>query len=145
MFPLNSTVLTSVAAGKDNQLFAGAVGAAAILVTTAAYYTLRSKNKEDQFPKLSGIQLYHAWKFFHQRYDFARLHLERNLKSFSFNVLHHNIVLLAGEDARRIFFSNPHLDFIEGYRLFVGGVRVSPAIPGCSIDLGDSRRPVSPM
>jgi hypothetical protein len=127
MFALNSTVLTSVAAGEDSQLFAGAVGAAAILAATTAYYALRSKDEEHEFPKLPGIQLYHAWKFFQQRYDFLQLNLKQNLgKSFSFNVLHHNIVALGGEDARRAFFSNPHLNLGEGYKVLMGAVRVFP-------------------
>jgi hypothetical protein len=145
MFALNSTILTSVAAGEDSKLFAGAVGAAVILTTTAAYYTLRSKDEKHDFPKLPGIQLYHAWRFFHQRYDFIHSNLKRNLKSFSFNMLHHNIVVLVGEDARRAFFSNPHLNFSEGYKVLMGSVRVSPATGGCSIDLDDSRHPGSAM
>ena len=142
MFALNSTVLTSVAAGEDSQLFAGAVGAAAILVTSAAYYTLRSKDREHDFPKLPGIQLYHAWKFFQQRYDFFQANLKQNLgKSFSFNVLHHNVIALSGEDARRVFFSNPHFDINGGYSILMGVVRVSPVIAERSIDLDDSSHP----
>jgi hypothetical protein len=127
MFTLNSTVLASVAAGEDSQLFAGAVGLAAILVTSAAYYTLRSKDKEHDFPKLPGIQFFHAWKFFHRRYDFFRANLKQNPgKSFSFNVLHHNVVALGGENARRVFFSNPHFDVGEGNKILRGAVRIFP-------------------
>jgi sterol 14-demethylase len=125
MSALNSTILTSVA-GEDNRLFAGAVGAAAILATTAVYYALSSKDKEHSFPKLRGIQRYHAWNFFRQRHDFLQLNFKRNLgKSFSFNVLYHDVVALAGEDARRAFFSNPHIDMDEGYKILMGAVRVS--------------------
>ena len=123
MSVLNSLTLTSVA-GEDNQLAAGAVVAAAILATTAVYYTFGSKNREDDVPKLRGIQLYHAWNFFRRRYDFFRSNFERNLgKGFSFNVLHHNIAALTGEDARQVFFSNPHLNFTHGYMILVGTVR----------------------
>jgi hypothetical protein len=126
MFALKSTVLTSVATGEDSQLFAGAIGAAAILVITAVYYALRSKDKEHDFPKLPGIQLFHAWRFFQQRHDFLQSNSKQNLgQSFSFNVLHHNIVALGGEDARRDFFSNPHLNLIEGYKVLMGAVRAS--------------------
>ena len=145
MSALNS-IVTSVAAGENSQLFAGAVGAAVILAAAAAYYALRSKDKEHDFPKLRGIQLYHAWKFFRQRYDFLQTNLKWNLgKSFSFNVLHHNVVALGGESARQAFFSNPHLSISEGYKIFMGAARVSPAIAGYSIDLADSRHPVSAM
>ena len=145
MSALNSTILTFVV-GEDRQLVAGAVGAAAVLATTAIYYALGPKHKEHDFPKLRGIQLYHAWKFFRQRYDFLQTNLKRNLgKSFSFNVLHHNVVALGGESARQAFFSNPHFSISEGYKIFMGAARVSPAIAEYPIDLADSRHPVSAM
>jgi sterol 14-demethylase len=126
MFALNSTMLTSVA-GEESQFVTGAVGAATILVAVAVYYALSPKDEEHDFPKLRGIQLYHAWNFFQQRYDFLRSNFEKNPgKSFSFNVLHHNVIALTGEDARRGFFSNQHLDFNEGYKILMGAVRVSP-------------------
>jgi hypothetical protein len=146
MFALDATALTSVAGSEGSQLFVGAVGAATILATTAAYYALRSKDEEHEFPKLPGIQLYHAWKFFQQRSEFLRSNLKQNLgKSFSFNTLHHDIVALGGEDGRRAFFSNLHLKLSEGYRVLMGAVRVSPAMPKCFIDLGYSRHPGSAM
>ena len=146
MFALNSTILTSVTVGEDSQVFAGAVGVAAILVTSAVYYALRSKDREHDFPKLPGIQLFHAWKFFKQRYDFLQSNSKQNLgKSFSFNVLHHNVVALGGEDARRVFFSNPHFDVGEGNKILRGAVRISPAVAERSIDLEDSSHPGSAM
>jgi hypothetical protein len=146
MFAFYSTILTFIAAGGDSQLFAGAVGVAVILATIAAYYALRSKDKEHNFPKLPGIQLFHARKFFKQRYDFLRSNSKQNLgKSFSFTVLHHTIVALGGEDARRALFSNPHLNVSASYKVLMGAVRVSPAIAGCSVDLNDSRHPGSSM
>ena len=126
MSAFNSTVLSSVT-NEDNLLVAGAVGAAAIVATTAAYYALGSKDEEHGFPRLRGIQLYHAWNFFQRRYDFLHSNFRQNFgKSFSFNVLHHNIVALIGEEGREAFYSNPHLDFNEGYKLLMGAVRVSP-------------------
>ena len=160
MSALNSTYLASIA-GEDNQLVAGAFGVAAILATTAVYYAFGSKDKVHEFPKLRGIQLYHAWNFFQRRYEFLHSNFKRNLgKSFSFNVLHHNVVALVGEDARQAFFSNPHLDFDEGYKILMGAVRGPPTrqqnvllIPmaigtpdqrrGCS-DRGERRRECYP-
>ena len=125
MYALNSTILNSVV-GEDKQLVNGAVGAAAILAVTAVYYALSSKDEEHKFPKLRGIQLYHAWNFFEWQYDFLQSGFKRNLgKSFSFNVLHHNVIALTGEDAQQAFYSNGHLDFNEGYKILVGTVRVS--------------------
>ena len=118
------TVLNSIAGGGNRPL-ASAVSAAAILATVAICYTLSSKDTEHGFPKLRGIQLYHAWNFFRRRYDFLELNLKRNFgRSFSFNVLRHNVVVLTGEDARQAFFSNLHLGAHEGYKILMGGVRV---------------------
>ena len=123
MFTLDPTVL-------NNQLVAGVVGAATILVTTAAYYALSSEDGEHDFPKLRGIQLYHAWNFFQRRFDFLHSNFSRNLgKNFSFNVLHHTVIALVGEEARKAFFSNQHLNINEGYRILMGAVRVSPPPP----------------
>ena len=125
MSALNSTILNSVV-GEGRQLVTGAVSAAAILAATAVYYALSSKDEEHEFPKLRGIQLYHAWNFFEQRYDFLQSNFKRNLgKSFSFNVLRHNVIALIGEDARQAFYSNGHLHFDEGYKILMGTVRVS--------------------
>ena len=125
MFVLNPTVLNFIGV-EDNPIVAGAVGVAAVLATTAAYYALSSKDKDHDFPRLRGIQLYHAWNFFQRRHDFLQSNFKRNLgRSFSFNVLHHNIVAVVGEDARRIFFSHPDFDLDEGYRILGGAVNIS--------------------
>jgi hypothetical protein len=124
MSALNSTILYSIA-GEENQLVASVVCGAAIVAAVAVYYALSPSNVEHEFPKLRGIQLYHAWKFFGRRYDFLRSNFERNPgKSFSFNVLHHKVIALAGEDARHAFFSDSHLDFSEGYAILMGAVRI---------------------
>ena len=102
MYALNFTILNSVV-GEDKQLVNGAVGAAAILAVTAVYYALSSKDEEHKFPKLRGIQLYHAWNFFERRYDFLQSGFKRNLgKSFSFNVLHHNAIALTGKELAQL-------------------------------------------
>ena len=133
--------LSSTVSSKETQLVAGAAGAVAILATTAVYYAISSKDKGHEFPKLRGVQLCHAWNFFQRRYNFLQSNFERNLgKSFSFNVLHHNVVALAGEDARQAFFSNPHLSFYEGYKILLGAVRISLLVTDCSIDLYGPRR-----
>jgi hypothetical protein len=126
MSALGSIIMDFVAVW-DSQLVIGAVGTTATLAITAVYYILNSKDKGREFPKLRGIQLYHAWEFFRRRYDFLHSNFERNLgKSFSFNILHHNVVALTGDDARQVFYSNPHLNFSEGYKILMGAVRVSP-------------------
>lgn len=120
-----SVIVNSIAV-DDNQLVVGAVGAAVILAITVAYCSPISKNEEREFPKLRGIQLYHAWNFFRQRYNFLRSNFEQNRgESFAFNVLHHTVIALAGEDARRVFYSDPHLNLGEGYKILMGSARVS--------------------
>ena len=123
---LNSTILNTVA-GENDRLIAGAVGMAIIFATTAACYVLSPKEKAHEFPKLRGIQLYHAWNFYRARYDFLQSNFKRNLgKSFSFNILHHSFLALSGEDARRIIYSkNFHVS--EGVMILLGGVCVPPA------------------
>ena len=122
----------------NDQLVASAVSAAVILVTTVAYYSLSSKDEDHAFPKLRGIQLYHAWNFFQRRYDFLHSNFKQNSgRSFSFNVLHHKIVALTGEDARQAFLSNPHLDAPEGFKILMGAVSISLSVtnrPERSID-----------
>ena len=63
MSTLDFTILNFVA-DEDNQFVASTFGAAAILVATAVYYVLSSKDKTREFPKLGGIRLYYAWNFF---------------------------------------------------------------------------------
>ena len=125
---LNPTTPYSIT-GEQNQLVAGVVSVVAILAATVVYYALRPKadEVEHEFPKLRGIQLYHAWSFFERRYDFLHSNFERNPgKSFSFDILHHKVIALTGNDARHEFYSNPHLDLTEGYKILLGAVRLSP-------------------
>ena len=122
---LNSTILNFVTS-EDDQLIAAAIGAAIILTTAAAYYVLNLKEKAHEFPKLRGIQLYHAWNFYRARYELLQSNFKRNHgKSFSFNILHYNVIVLFGEDACRIIYST---DFCigEGGMILVGGVRAPP-------------------
>jgi len=124
MSTLTVAVINSIT-GEDNRSLAGAVSVVAIVAATAVYRTLSSKDKGHDFPKLPGIQLFHAWSFFQRRFDFLQSNFERNIgRSFSFNVLRHNVVVLTGEDARQAFFSNSHFDFAEGYKVLMGAVRI---------------------
>jgi len=40
---------------------------------------------------------------------------------FSFNILQHRMIVMAGENNRRIFFGDKNLD-LSGYRILLGGV-----------------------
>ena len=122
MSALNSTILHSLA-DIDNRLVAGAVGLAVAFTTVTVYYTFGFKERHD-FPKLPGIQLYHARNFLRGRHDFLMFNMQRNPGGFSFDILHHNVVALAGKEARQMFLSNPHLSMDQGYRILMGTVRV---------------------
>ena len=127
MSTLNHTILDSLG-NEDNWFVAGAACVAAVLATATAYYILGSKDKGNGSPRLRGIQLYHAWNFFQRRHDFLQSNFKQNYgKNFSFNILHHNIVALVGEDARRILFTHPGFDLDEGYRILKGAVHASPS------------------
>ena len=118
----NSIILNAVA-GEVNQLIAGAL----IIAATAAYYALSSRDNAHEFPKLPGIQLYHAWSFYQGRYDFLQSNFKRSFgKSFSFNILHHNVIALSGEDARRVIHSADLNVSVEGVMILTGGVWTSP-------------------
>ena len=145
MSALNSTILGSVA-GEDNRFVASAVSAVAIFAMTAAYYTFSSKEEKHDFPKLRGVQIYHAWNFFQRRFDFLHSNFKQNFgRSFSFNVLHHTIIALTGEDARQVFYSHPHLNFNEGYKLLMGAVSVYLPLTERFIDPDRFRHHGSPL
>ena len=120
MSALNSTILHFLS-DKDSQLVAGAVSLAAALTAAAVYYTFGFRERHD-FPKLPGIQLYHAWNFFQKRYEFLTSNTLRNPGGFSFKILHHTVVGLTGEEARQVFLSNPHLNMDQGYTILMGTV-----------------------
>ena len=127
MSALNSTILNFVAS-EDNQLAAATFGGAALLAATFVYYCLGSKDGDRAFPKLPGIQLFHAWNFFQQRHDFLEASFNQNSgRGFSFHVLRHKVVALTGEDARRVFYSDARMDIAEGGKLLMGVVGVTLA------------------
>ena len=126
MSVLNSTALQFVT-GEDNQLITAAFGAAALLVATVVYCSFGSKDKENGFPKLPGLQLYHAWNFFRRRHEFLDLNFKRNLgHSFSFDVGPHKVTALNGEEGRRVFYTEAGLDPREGLKILGRTVRVTP-------------------
>lgn len=98
---LDSTILHPVS-GEDNQPVTSVIGLVTILSTAAIYYAFSFKGEEQEFPKLPGVQLYHARNSFQQRYDFLHSNIKRNPDGFSFNVLHSIVIALAGKDVRKV-------------------------------------------
>ena len=39
--------------------------------------------------------------------------------------MQHNVIALRGEEARKAYYDNKSLSFIEGYKMLMGGVRLS--------------------
>ena len=127
MSTINSTILHFVVS-EDNQLFTAAFALTVLFATAAVYSSFSSKDGERGFPKLPGIQLYHALNFYNQRYGFVQSNFERNPgQSFSFDLAHHKVIALTGEDSRRAFYSDPGFDLTEGFKLLAGGVRIALA------------------
>ena len=42
--------------------------------------------------------------------------------------MQHNVVVLRGSEARKAYFDNKSLSFSEGYKVLMGGVRLSLVI-----------------
>ena len=115
-----------------------------LLTTLFLYRYLVPKDEKGAIRKLGGFPILTAWSFFTKRHDF----IWENFRSdpsphFKFNVLHvsplslrrwsrtdywrssqHNVVALRGEEARKAFFDNKSLNFTEGFKVLVGGVRL---------------------
>ncbi|PPR02168.1 hypothetical protein CVT24_011356 [Panaeolus cyanescens] len=92
----------------------------AVLVGAVAYRCLTPK-AQNKIHSLGGIPVITAWKFFSKRYDFLWEHFNRiSEPMFTFKVLHHNVVAVRGDDARKVFFDSKSLDFTEGYKILMG-------------------------
>jgi sterol 14-demethylase len=84
------------------------------------YLTLRIEN--DGIRKLGGFPIFTAWSFFSKRYDFIRANFERDPSPhFKFNVLHHTVIALRGEESRKAYYDNKGLSISEGFKVFRGG------------------------
>lgn len=148
MSAFNSTILQFVAS-EDKQIAAATFGVAALLAATVVYCSFGSKDEERAFPKLPGIQLFHAWDFFQRRHDFLESHFKQNSgRGFSFDVLRHKVIVVTGEDARRVFYSDARMDISEGGKLLmgvVGVVAVSWQLKGALTSMTlDSQAPEDP-
>jgi hypothetical protein len=109
------------------------------------YWYLIPKDEKGAIRKLGGFPIFTAWTFFTKRYDFIWENFGSDPSPhFKFNVLHvsplflchwsradywrsmqHNVVALRGEEARKAYFDNKSLSFTEGYKVLMGGVRLS--------------------
>ena len=126
MSALDSAIFHFVA--EDNKLIAAAFGASALLAATAVYYSTgpKDKDKEHDFPKLPGIQFFHAWSFFQRKFDFLHEKFEVTMgKSFSFDVVNYKMIALNGDEASRVFYTNPGFNLSQGFMLMMGAVGVT--------------------
>jgi len=97
--------------------------AAAILASAVLYSALfPTAPKDTAIQPLGGFSIVTAWQFFDRRFDFLRSNFSKTGQNlFSFKVLQHSVVAIKGEAARKAFFDDRSLDFIEGYRILMGG------------------------
>jgi hypothetical protein len=106
---------------------------------TYDYYYKRS-DKYGGIHSLPGIPIMTASMFFNKQFDFLSSHFKHH-GFFQFRVLHvriskrtssaditdstlllkqHKVVAISGDEARRVFFGDHHLDFSEGYKILLG-------------------------
>jgi hypothetical protein len=115
-----------------------------LLTTLFLYQFIIPKYEKGAIRKLGGFPIFTAWTFFTKRYDFIWANFASDPSPhFKFNVLHvsplsfcvigpranwrsmqHNVVVLRGSEARKAYFDNKGLDFTEGYKVLMGGVRL---------------------
>ncbi|KAG6827320.1 hypothetical protein H0H92_012228 [Tricholoma furcatifolium] len=110
---------------------------ALVILTTASLKRFFLLSRPQNIHDLSGISFLTAWPFFTKRYDFMWANFKKTgAKMFRFRVLHHSIVALSGEKARKVFFSEQNLDLPEGYRVLMGG---APRLSDIDVEEPDQR------
>ncbi|RDB26903.1 Sterol 14-demethylase [Hypsizygus marmoreus] len=118
----NDTVFESWSAFQQSPLAlptATAVGVGILL--TVVYPALFSQRKSTDIPELGGLSILTAWPFFTKRHDFLKSNFAKvGEKIFTFKILHHSVTAVKGEEARKAFFDNRSLNFIEGYKILMG-------------------------
>ncbi|KAJ3502212.1 hypothetical protein NLJ89_g8989 [Agrocybe chaxingu] len=126
---LNATLLAvpsilrdfSPAGAGELSLLRSASTVSAVLLAVYVYRLLAPSAK-GSIKQLGGIPIVTAWTFFTKRYDFLWSHFKKSTDPhFRFQVLQHQVVALRGEEARKAFFDTKSLDFIEGYKILMGG------------------------
>ncbi|KDR74057.1 hypothetical protein GALMADRAFT_141795 [Galerina marginata CBS 339.88] len=91
------------------------------ILALVVYRSLSTTSKRSTVRQIGGLQIFNAWTFFSKRYDFLWSNFRASSDPhFKFQVLQHQIVALRGEEARKVFFDTKNLDFLEGYKLFMG-------------------------
>ena len=101
-----------------------------------------SSDDEVKVPYKRGIPFIGSWAFFTQRIRFVEEGLKTLGTAFRFNILHvsctislalqsltmfqHKVLVVSGEESRKVFFGSKNLHLAEGYKVLFGGVRPSP-------------------
>ncbi|KAF8879391.1 hypothetical protein BD779DRAFT_1676436 [Infundibulicybe gibba] len=98
------------------------VGVASVLLLCVYILAPRSTPKSSrEIKRLGGFSILTAWPFFTRRFDFLQFHFNSTKERiFRFNILHHPIVALNGEEGRKLFFDDKNLNSIEGYKVLMG-------------------------
>jgi sterol 14-demethylase len=117
----------------DSRLpYASLAGLAAI--AASAYVFLRSSSFIDGsgIVSLGGTSSIAAWEFFSKRHDFIFNGLKKTgQKLYQFQFLQHTVVVISGEEARKVFHDDKWLDITQGYQILSGGVSGSSRSSQC--------------
>ncbi|KAF7322607.1 hypothetical protein HMN09_00039200 [Mycena chlorophos] len=95
-----------------------AVLGVALLVAVAVLvlHYVRQRGDDSKIYSIGGL---HTWPFFARRSDFVRETFKRTGQNmFRFRVLWRHVVVLSGDEGRKLFFSEKTLDFNDGYKTF---------------------------
>ena len=117
---------------------------ASIILAAVVVSSLTNSGSNDgvKVPYKHGIPFIGSWAFFTQRIRFVEEGLKTLGTAFRFNILHvsctislalqsltmfqHKVLVVSGEESRKVFFGSKNLHLAEGYKVLFGGVRPSP-------------------
>ncbi|TDL20334.1 cytochrome P450 [Rickenella mellea] len=113
-------------------------GTICFLIALALFISNRTT---DKIPRKRGIPFVGSWTFFTARHKFVTDGLKKLGNTFTFNVLHqwllqHQVIVVAGEEARQVFFGHRDMDPEEGYSVLHG---VAPKLSDADIKTGVSK------
>ncbi|KAF9546460.1 cytochrome P450 [Agrocybe pediades] len=97
------------------------LGVLAFIVFYSVFGESAGNKKDGTIRRLGGFPILTAWTFFSKRYDFLMENFRKSQDPhFKFKVLHHNVVAVRGEAARKSFFDERSFSFTEGYKILMG-------------------------
>ncbi|TDL20337.1 cytochrome P450 [Rickenella mellea] len=93
-----------------------ASGALCCLVALVLFLSSRSAGA---MPRKRGLPYVGSWTFFTARHRFVTEGIKKLGNIFTFNVLQDQVIVVAGEEARQVFFGHKEMNFVEGYKVLL--------------------------